>query len=258
MLFLTPWPALQWWIVGVVKYLLSALNDSAAWIEHLPHAAWDGLWIYRIELLLFYALAFFAYCFIKSRSGKALLLSLTLLCGLLGYRYVHLSADRPETHIRLYNQRSCAALHCISATAQSWMIYGDNVSHHEALQQTVGKYWSRLRLDPPFSITGDHEDESIQVYNQIVSFAGRRIGIVSDNRWDSLLTETPMSVDYMYLSKGYRGTITSLRRLFNIDQVIVDASMPQYRQQRLETECDTLGISFFSLSREGSMVILPR
>lgn len=258
MLLLAPLPAVQFWVAGFVKYLLSALNGSATWIEHLPHASWDGLWIYRTELVLFYLLAFFAYCFIKNRSGKALLWTLTLLCSILGYRFIYLTIDRPETHIRLYSQRACPAVHCITEGGRSWMVYGDTVSHHVAIYKTMGRYWSRLRLDPPQNITCDHDDESIQVYDQIVSFAGRRIAIVNDNRWDSLLAETPMMVDYLYLSKGYRGTITSLRRLFNTDQVIFDASIPEYRQERLEIECDTLGISFFSLSREGSMVILPR
>lgn len=52
--FLTPLPAVQFVMAEVVRFLLKVLNDFVRWVEQLPNASLDGIWLYRLEVLGIY------------------------------------------------------------------------------------------------------------------------------------------------------------------------------------------------------------
>ena len=49
MLLLTPLPVVQFVMAGAVRFLLKVLNDFVRWVEQLPYASLDGIWLYRLE-----------------------------------------------------------------------------------------------------------------------------------------------------------------------------------------------------------------
>ena len=68
MLLLAPLPTIQAWIVVVVKWLLSFLNSSTAWIEHLPLSSLDGIYLHNTEAAFFYLFTFMLYWFFMQYS----------------------------------------------------------------------------------------------------------------------------------------------------------------------------------------------
>ena len=81
--------------------------------------------------------------------------------------------------------------------------------------------------------------------------------MVTDNRWRNNSTvSTLYTIDYLYLCKGYDGHLEELTRLFVPGCIILDASLSEYRKNRLEDECKQSGLRFISLSEEGSVCFL--
>ena len=67
-----------------------------------------------------------------------------------------------------------------------------------------------------------------------------------------------LPVDYLYVCRGYRGTLGDLDRLFDVRYVVFDASFTGYYRRRMEEECLRRGIPVHALDREGALwVPLP-
>ncbi len=92
--------------------------------------------------------------------------------------------------------------------------------------------------------------------NQIVSYAGKRICLLSDDRWRNKKSSRLLSVDYLYVSKGYQGGVEELTSLFSIGMVVIDASLSDYYQNKIANDCVRLGIAYLLLSQKGSYCIL--
>ena len=60
MLLLTPFSWLQIGVAGGVKKLLEGLNFFVRWVEQLPYASIDGIWLYQSEVLGIYIVMAFA------------------------------------------------------------------------------------------------------------------------------------------------------------------------------------------------------
>jgi len=79
--------------------------------------------------------------------------------------------------------------------------------------------------------------------------------MVHDNSWEYKQSINPIAVDYIYIIKGYKGTLKSLSKLFHFRNVVLDGSLTEYRKNKLVEECSRSGIPCVSLSNRSSFVI---
>ncbi|WP_294477265.1 ComEC/Rec2 family competence protein [uncultured Bacteroides sp.] len=257
MLLLTPLPWAQSLIAVGVKSLLKGLNVFIQWIEQLPYASIDGIGIYQVEVCgIYLILALLLYYLVKRRFSNLIL----CLCSILLLSTYHVTmhwVNRPQPSIVFYNVRGCPAVHCISSDRQSWIIYGDTLpDNKERLQRVANQYWNRCQLFPPKEVTADYQDARLRRHEQIISYQGCRVCMITDNHWRNKSAATPLYIHYLYLCKGYEGHLEELARLFSPSCVIIDASLSVYRKQLYEEECKQTGLRFISLSEEGSVRFL--
>ncbi|MDE5711078.1 MAG: competence protein, partial [Bacteroides sp.] len=64
------------------------------------------------------------------------------------------------------------------------------------------------------------------------------------------------SIDYLYVSHGYRGGMAELIYLFSIGKVVLAAYLSDYCRHRIVDDCIRMGIPYLSLSQKGSVLIL--
>lgn len=256
MLLFTPFPWIQLYAAETVKYLLNQLNSFVRWIEHLPHASIDGIWLYQPEVWGIYICLLFTFYYVMNKRLKSLFLC---LFSLLFFGICHASLSyihRPKNSLVFYNVSNCPAVHCIENTGQSWLCYGDTLPDKKRLKQVALNYWNHLQLLPPTEITTDYRESGFYRQQQILSYHGCHICMVTDNRWRNKSSVSTLSIDYLYVCKGYDGRLEELTKLFTPSCVIVDASLPEYRKRSLEKECKQSGLRFISLSEEGSVRFL--
>lgn len=256
LLLSTPLPWLQSVIAFCLKELIGGLNGFVRWVEHLPWASLDDVWVYPVEVLTFY---FALFCFLyywAVRTGKSLVSGLICILFLVSFHAMMLFYDRPRQSLEFYNVRGCPVAHCIAADGCSWLAYGDSLPDETRLYHTMVRHWQHLHLEKPQSITTDGAAGVFSSYNQILSFGGCRVCMVSDNRWRNKSSAQPLYVDYLYLCKGYDGRLEWLSGLFSFKTVILDASLSDYWREAYQQECRRLGIHFISLAEKGSVRFL--
>lgn len=258
MLALTPFLWAQSLVATVVSWLLYGLTAFVRWVEHLPCAAIDGIWLYPLEVWGIYLIFLLCLYYFINRRLRNLVVCLLSVLLFTTYHTTMYWKDHPRSGIVFYNVRGCPAIHCIKSNGQSWIVYSDTLANKKRLQRVAANYWNHHRLLPPLEIDDAtvYQSTELSCQQQILSYHGCRICMVTDNRWQNKSASSPLSVQYLYMCKGYNGHLKELTNLFLPSCVILDASLSEYRKQLLKKECQKLGIDFISLSEKGSVRFL--
>ena len=256
MLLLTPLSWLQIVVAEGVKKLLEGLNFFVRWVEQLPYASIDGIWLYQSEILGIYIVGFLLTYYFMNRRYRNLLICLFTILLLGTYHATLYWLDRPRTSLVFYNVRGCPAVHCIESDGRSWINYVDTIPNEKRLKRMAANYWKHHHLLPPKEITGDCRYMVLNRQQQIISYHGCHICVINDNHWRNKTTVSPLYIQYLYLCKGYDGHLEELAQVFSFSYVILDASLSEYRKHLLESECKKSGLRFISLSDEGSVRFL--
>ena len=256
MLLLIPLSWLQIVVAEGVKKLLEGLNFFVRWVEQLPYASIDGIWLYQSEILGIYIVGFLLTYYFMNRRYRNLLICLFSILLLGTYHSTLYWLDRPRTSLVFYNVRGCPAVHCIESDGRSWINYVDTIPNEKRLKRMTANYWKHHHLLPPKEITADCRYMELNRQQQIISYHGCHICVINDNHWRNKTTVSPLYIQYLYLCKGYDGHLEELTRIFSFSYVILDASLSEYRRHLLESECKQSGLRFISLSDEGSVRFL--
>jgi competence protein ComEC len=185
---------------------------------------------------------------VAKRRPRFLLAGLWVLLVLAVYRVYQVGADSPRQSLVFYHVRQCPAVHCILPDGRSWLAYADSVPNGQRLARTASNYWNRLRLSEPLPVVADYNEECLVRRNNILLFGGKRVCMVSDDRWKNKRAEFRLPVDYLYICAGYTGGMKNLTDVFLIRQIVLDSSIPGHRRNVLQEECKRLNIPFVSLS----------
>ena len=256
LLVLTPFPMLYTGCSVVVRSLVDWLNTMVRWVEHLPLASIDRVWIYPTEAFAFYLVLLIGMRYKVVRSLKCLYVLGICILAMGSFHWVSRMMDRPVQSIVFYNVRGCPVVHCIEACGKSWLAYADSIPDERRLSRAVAGYWNRLHLDVPVAITDNFHSSGFWMQDHLLMFGNKRICMVSDNRWRNKTVAESLNIDYLYVCKGYTGKLESLVGLFHCREVILDSSLSAYYKEAYSEECRRLGLHFISLSDEGSVRFL--
>lgn len=258
LLLLTPMSGLQAVAAVGLEKMLRMLNLLVRWVEQLPYASVDGIWLYPLEVAGCYLVLGAFFCYLCHRRYARLVTALVLLAAWGAVHSFAVWTDRPRTSIVFYNVRGCPAVHCIESSGHSCIQYADSLSNRQRLRQTAANYWHHCHLYPPAEGCRDSVGQHFFRRQQLICWHGQRVCMVTDNRWKQQRTDdgTVCRVDYLYICKGYTGKLAALTRLFLPGCVILDSSLSDYRRKRLKEECQQNHLHFISLSDEGSVRFL--
>ena len=258
LLLLTPMSGLQAVAAVGLEKMLRMLNLLVRWVEQLPYASVDGIWLYPLEVAGCYLVLGAFFCYLCHRRYARLVTALVLLAAWGAVHSFAVWTDRPRTSIVFYNVRGCPAVHCIESSGHSCIQYADSLSNRQRLRQTAANYWHHCHLYPPAEGSRDSVEQHFFRRQQLICWHGQRICMVTDNRWKQQRTDdgAVCRVDYLYICKGYTGQLAALTRLFLPGCVILDSSLSSYRRKRLKEECQQNHLHFISLSDEGSVRFL--
>ena len=82
------------------------------------------------------------------------------------------------------------------------------------------------------------------------------IAVLDDGRWRTCESLSRFPLEYAYICKGFKGSLSQLDKLFIIRQVILDSSLSDAFREKLIRECQLLKISYTDLSVHGSYSVV--
>ena len=82
------------------------------------------------------------------------------------------------------------------------------------------------------------------------------IAVLNDARWRTYEASSRFPLEYAYICRGFKGSLSQLDKLFAIRQVILDSSLNDAFREKLIRECQLLKISYTDLSVQGSYSVV--
>lgn len=82
------------------------------------------------------------------------------------------------------------------------------------------------------------------------------IAVFNDARWRTCESPLRFPLEYAYVCKGFKGSLSQLDKLFVIRQVVLDSSLNDTFREKLIRECQLLKISYTDLSVQGSYSVV--
>ena len=82
------------------------------------------------------------------------------------------------------------------------------------------------------------------------------IAVLDDARWRTCESLSRLPLEYAYICRGFKGSLSQLDKLFVIRQIILDSSLSDAFREKLIRECQLLKISYTNLSVHGSYSVV--
>lgn len=240
-----------WWIARLGTWQNDCLRAMMEWpyaVVHTDWSLWFTLWCYVV--LCVWVMPF---CRSYTRRVQFGLMSVILtLCAFAVNR--QFCSIRPE--IVFYNHSSCPSVHVIYSSERSYLFSTEEDSVRERMSYIAESFWEKKLSDVPVVVTGDFRDNYISsVHGLVAGRNGISFLMLTDNRWDGIKGMHRAEVDFLYVCRGYHGSLHELSRLFNPRCVVLDASLWRGDRKRYIQECSRLGWSFYDMEVKGALKV---
>lgn len=240
-----------WWIARLGTWQNDCLRAMMEWpyaVVHTDWSLWFTVWCYVV--LCVWVMPF---CRSYTRRVQFGLMSVILtLCAFAVNR--QFCRIRPE--IVFYNHSSCPSVHVIYSSERSYLFSTEEDSVRERMSYISESFWEKKLSDVPVVVTGDFRDNYISsVHGLVAGRNGISFLMLTDNRWDGIKGMHRAEVDFLYVCRGYHGSLHELSRLFNPRCVVLDASLWRGDRKRYIQECSRLGWNFYDMEVKGALKV---
>lgn len=231
-----------------VAWMLWLMNKIILWMNDLPFAVWDKIHADVITTWLLYAVVTGFSAWLISKNKNYFKVGLTCLSVFVMLNAFNSWQVKKQRRIVVYNVPRYQAIDIVSGSRYQFI--GDPVLLEDAVLQNFHLKPARtaFQLDK-------REDTLSGIFRDKIfyQFGNKRIVII--NR--PVVFETlpkKIDIDLLIISKGTWISISQLADVFNCKQFIFDASNPLWKTAGWQKECEKLGLSGYSVSREGAFV----
>ncbi len=235
-----------------LKGLIIVMNNVVLFVEALPGALSENLNINSASLVLLFLMIFFISDFLVRKRIEFLRLSLISIILISGtasfavYRSIH------QNKLIIYNLSKNIAVDYISGSQSLVVTDCDQKPWMDVYSYQIRNTHVRNRINK-FRI--ERLDSEKAAEYGVVEFGvlGRpENDVVIARYWNDTLCNLS---NVIYYPKEY--TFKDIQHLkeLKLKQVIIPSDWPVWKQKKMEVQCDSLELPFFSLSRNGAYIL---
>lgn len=244
-------------VAFVLGSIIKIFNVSTGMIEHMPMAAIKDISLNGIELALIYGSLFLLLLYFKNRQQRVIYFAVFLIILSVGSRDYRYFTGKDERNFIVFNtpKKSVYAL----VSNNKMILFADSLFYSN--KKSVDYLTGNLRTSTFISATNMENistkdsslvgSESFPV--RFIQMDTLKIACVFDklSRYSS---DNKLIVDYVVLGNDAGLNIEAIRHLFTFEQLIIDSSVPVWKQNVLKRDCDDAHISYFNVADNGAFV----
>lgn len=235
------------WIIKGLYWLVQLQNEGVKLIASLPQSSlylpgvttWIAVWLYGMMLFLLLK------GYLRSlRRWYAGLLLVLLGVGLVAY--TRISKSR-EHYLVFYENRHCPAVHLVKGDRKGVLFpaWKDSVSNGMAYLATAS--WRPSGIPYP---------EVIAPKDGILKLPVGTILLLNDFHWVNQRLKERMNIDYVWICRGFYGSLSSTLTSFSVRMVVLDASLSEKYRDNYRQECLRLHIPFHDMAENGAYKVI--
>ena len=240
----------------LLLYALKAQNSISSTVAALPMSVVRIDNFSFVNILFIYILFIILLLYIYNRRRKYLIGVSILLLTIVSFNFVNSIPTKIMPHALIYNDSRMSYIHFVENRKESVVIYSPCDSLYTELRPAVKRYCYKNGIKEP-KLECDYRSSYLYSCDGIIYWRGKIFCVVSDKRWKYRYTsEKPLEVDYLYLSRGFYGSISSLEKIFKIKKIILGFSLSDTSVEAITKECIDKGISYVNLKEVGYYKIM--
>jgi competence protein ComEC len=243
LLVVSSFSELAHWVGVVLNGLLKAQNESIMFIDFLPYSV-SRIWISTIDIFLLYFMVLCFTLFILRKKPWVLILGLTVLLSVQVEAFVRTIRLKNETNIIVYEDNRGFSVDFMSA--QNHYLFTTDEKHTRNL---AGNFW--LKKD---NITYQAMNVSPNCKDGFFSFEGKRICLLYKNDLHWKTASQKAEVDYLIIGNGVNISSQDIDNLFSPKEIVLDASISNYRVEEIRKYSLERGIVCYSIAEKGAWI----
>ncbi len=266
-LVLAPIPLVFDLVSGVLDYILSFMLGGIRWIQSLPFAFDQDIFITKNQMVLLYLIILsFVLVLIWRKSIPVFaflgFLAIFLFTSLYkeftvkNQREIIIYAINRETAYNFVDGQDNIFFSSLSGKEKklnyhvksNWLALGVNDEKLLDISQMNDQYFFRnfmIIQNPHFFLKQNY----IGFYNKTMAVFNRYYYHSPET-----ITGKKLKVDYILLSENSPVTIQTLLRLFDFKKIIIDASNSRYKINQWKTACQSTGVNYYLVTEQGAFV----
>lgn len=238
-------PIIATYIGKIVQLLIYWMNSYIEMIERVSFSLWNGFSISVLQTVLL-SIATVAICFWLMDKRKWMFwtaLGSVLIFTVL--RSLSFNEAYHQKKLIVYNVPKYTAIDLIEGRAYNFI--GDSALLYD-------DFIRNFHIQPSRLLHRINQNQALPINCRDFEFCDKHIAII-----DSTQYFTPGSfkqkIDVLILSKNPKLYISNLLKTFEINQIVIDGSVPQRKAKLWKRDCDSLNIHCFDVSEKGAFVM---
>lgn len=240
-------------VIGfILSIVLKVLNLSTKAIENLPFASIEYISIDKIELFLFYGVFFLLIIYVIKKQKKVAFAILLFLIGAFGLRAHRFLKKSTKKQLIVFNtnNHSSIAFH----SGKKMTLYADSIFAQN--KKSINYLTSNIRTHhfiSSFELKEFKNDEGNNFPVEFLSIDSIKVAYLK-GKTDGFKSTKKLKVNYLIFSKDATLDIEDLQLLFDFDRLIIDSSVPKWKQEIIEKDCMQKKVLFHNISKNGAFV----
>ena len=227
-------------ITGKLVYAtIFCLDEFIIQIQKIPHNIWKGLYLSIFQCILVYVFIFCLLNYIKNKNlfaKYAGALCIATFCSLTISSFLESTNQHKLIVFNIPNHQAVLLVE----GKKNWIV-SKGLSHNN-YKESIQPFITKWIMDPPdFTFKKQFE------------FCGKKIVIIDTNVLINSAAEK-INIDLIILSRNASTNIKNLLQHFNIHQIILDSSIPEWKSQLLKDQCDSFHINCYDVRKEGAFI----
>jgi competence protein ComEC len=233
-------------VIGMItQILIWCMNSYIERIETISFSLWNGFSISILQTVLM-LIAATAVCFwLMDKKKWMLWLSLSSLLLFIGLRSWSFTEAYHQKKLIVYNVPKYSAIDLINGRMFNFI--GDSTLLHD-------DFIRNFHIQPSRVLHRLEQNQILSASCKDFEFCNKRIALIDSSEYFIPLQPKPF-IDVLILSKNPRLYISNLLKTFDVRQIVIDGSVPQWKAKLWKKDCDSLHIPCFDVSEKGAFVM---
>ncbi len=240
------------YIAIILSFVIKLLNQSTQFIENMPFSSVEFISLSPMELSIIYAVIILTTIMLFTKNKKLLFVVMALLIFMFSIRDFRYFKQLNNNKLIVFNTNKHSAIASISGFKMK--LYADSaiINNKSNIKYLCSNIITECKINK-FTVNNLIVDTTDIFPVKFIDIDKTKTAYLQSKKYQ-FKSDIKMKVDYLILGKNSSINIEYIANLFDFSTLIIDSSMPKWKQNIVEKECIQKNINFHNVNTEGAFV----
>ncbi|MDY0014977.1 MAG: ComEC/Rec2 family competence protein [Bacteroidales bacterium] len=239
----------------VLNYMIKCMNYIVSFIESLPFSTLQNIYMNPWQMGLCYICVLFLASSLLYKKKKHLFVSIISVLSILFISLHQEMINHNKKEIVFYSIPHGFVMDCIDG--KTAYVVGDSISLKDSLK--INFHIQNYRIKRGINkliIEEKYKNSNFYKSGNFIYYQGKYIFIVNNTLFYENQTPEKLNIDYLLIDANPRIKIKNIIKMITPETIIFSRNNPRYKINKWQEECDSLGLTYYTLSDKSLQIEL--